>query len=79
MGFICLCIFYKYIICDIFFSIGSTNLYLGLPDGKSVMPDMCKGKCFVYRIIFCAFSYCSNVYFFIFVFYTNDFLYDHYH
>ena len=44
MGFICLCIFYKYIICDIFFSIGSTNLYLGLPDGKSVMPICAKGS-----------------------------------
>ena len=44
MDFICLCIFYKYIICDIFFSIGSTNLYLGLPDGKYVMPICAKGS-----------------------------------
>ena len=58
---------FRYFINILFviFFIGSTNLYLGLPDGKYIMPIMCKGKCFVYRIICFAFFYRTNVFLFL--------------
>ena len=50
--------FYKYMFCDIFFHWFNKYIFR-TPRWESCHTDMCKGKWFVYRIIFFAFSYCS--------------------
>lgn len=58
---------FRYFINILFviFFIGSTNLYLGLPDGKYIMPICAKGSALYIESYVLLFFYCTNVFLFL--------------